>query len=111
MAVTAKVDIYSFGIMLLEILCCRRSVIPDLSDEEAILEEWVQQCFEKNELSKLVTSVETDMIKFERMVRVGLWCVVDEPSIRPTMKKVLLMLEGNDDIPAPPSLHSYFTGN
>ncbi|KAK1371563.1 Receptor-like serine/threonine-protein kinase [Heracleum sosnowskyi] len=59
----------------------------------------------QNELS----GVETDMIKFERMVKVGLWCVLDEPSIRPSMKKVLLLLEGTVDIPPPPSLRSYFT--
>ncbi|KAK1371567.1 Receptor-like serine/threonine-protein kinase [Heracleum sosnowskyi] len=92
-----------------QILCCRKSVVLGLSEEEAVLEEWVYQCFENNELAKLVTGLETDMIKFERMVRVGLWCVLDEPSIRPSMKKVLLMLEGTVDIPAPPSLRSYFT--
>ncbi|KAF3971494.1 hypothetical protein CMV_004917 [Castanea mollissima] len=37
------------------------------------------------------------------MVKVGLWCVLDEPSLRPSMRKVLLMLEGTVDIPIPPS--------
>ncbi|XP_074332917.1 G-type lectin S-receptor-like serine/threonine-protein kinase LECRK3 [Apium graveolens] len=109
MAVTAKVDVYSFGIMLLEILCCRKNIVLDLSEEEAVLEDWVYQCFENNELAKLVTGEEIDMITFERMVRVGLWCVLDEPSIRPSMKKVLLMLEGTVDIPAPPVLRTYLT--
>jgi hypothetical protein len=40
--------------VLLEIICCRKSVDFDLRDEEAILEEWVYQCFESCELSKLV---------------------------------------------------------
>lgn len=109
MAVTVKADVYSFGIMLMEILCCRKSVNLSLSEEEAVLEEWVNQCFENNELDKLIIDVETDKKKFERMVRVGLWCILDEPSLRPSMKKVLLMLEGTVDIPAPPSLSSYLT--
>ncbi|KAL8110610.1 G-type lectin S-receptor-like serine/threonine-protein kinase LECRK3 [Apium graveolens] len=108
-AVTVKVDVYSFGIMLLEIICCRKSVDFRLSEEEAVLEEWVYQCFQNNELAKLVTDRGTNMIKFERMVRVGLWCILDEPSLRPSMKKVLLMLEGTVDIPVPPSFNSYLT--
>ncbi|KAK1371573.1 hypothetical protein POM88_037665 [Heracleum sosnowskyi] len=64
---------------------------------------------ENNELAKLVTDRATNMIKFERMVRVGLWCILDEPSLRPSMKKVLLMLEGTVDIPVPPSFNSYLT--
>ncbi|KAL8110594.1 G-type lectin S-receptor-like serine/threonine-protein kinase LECRK1 [Apium graveolens] len=109
MAITVKADVYSFGVMLLEILCCRRSVELNLSEEEAILQEWVHQCFENNELDKLIIDAETDKKKFERMVRVGLWCILDEPSLRPSMKKVLLMLEGTVDIPPPPSLSSYLT--
>ncbi|KAK1370999.1 Receptor-like serine/threonine-protein kinase [Heracleum sosnowskyi] len=86
-----------------------RSVNSDLSEEEAVLEEWVNQCFENNELDKLIMDVETDKKKFERMVKVGLWCILDEPSLRPSMKKVLLMLEGTVDIPTPPSLSSYLS--
>ncbi|KAL1831401.1 hypothetical protein ACET3Z_001052 [Daucus carota] len=86
-----------------------RSVNLSLSEEEAVLEEWVYQCFEDNDLAKLIIDEETDRKKFERMVRVGLWCILDEPSLRPSMKKVLLMLEGTVDIPAPPSLSSYLT--
>ncbi|KAK1371540.1 Receptor-like serine/threonine-protein kinase [Heracleum sosnowskyi] len=86
-----------------------RSVNLDLPEEEAVLEEWVNQCFENNELDKLIMDVETDKKKFERMVKVGLWCILDEPSLRPSMKKVLLMLEGTVDIPTPPSLSSYLT--
>ncbi|KAK1371552.1 Receptor-like serine/threonine-protein kinase [Heracleum sosnowskyi] len=86
-----------------------RSVNLNLSEEEAVLVEWVDQCFENNELDKLIMDEETDKKKFERMVKVGLWCILDEPSLRPSMKKVLLMLEGTVDIPTPPSLSSYLS--
>ncbi|KAK1371538.1 Receptor-like serine/threonine-protein kinase [Heracleum sosnowskyi] len=86
-----------------------RSVDLNLSEEKAVLQEWVYQCFENKELAKLIIDVETDTKKFERMVRIGLWCILDEPSLRQSMKKVLLMLEGTVDIPPPPSLSSYLT--
>ncbi|KAE9449790.1 hypothetical protein C3L33_18311, partial [Rhododendron williamsianum] len=56
------------------------------------------------ELGKLVgEEEEVDMRRLERMVKVGLWCIQDEPSLRPSMKKVLLMIEGTVDIPTPPT--------
>ncbi|KAI3900590.1 hypothetical protein MKX01_027458 [Papaver californicum] len=32
--VSSKVDVYSFGVMLLEIICCRKGVVPELVEEE-----------------------------------------------------------------------------
>ena len=107
--VTTKADVYSFGIVLLELVCHRKSVDWDLPEEEAILEEWAYCCFEAHELSKLVTGEEVDQRQLERMVMVGLWCILDEPSLRPSMKKVLLMLEGTVDIPIPPSPTSFLS--
>ena len=107
--VTVKVDVYSFGIVLLELICCRKSVDWNLPEEEVILEEWVYYCFEARELGKLVSSREVDQRQLERMVKVGLWCILDEPSLRPSMKKVLLMLEGTVDIPIPPSPTSFLS--
>ncbi|XP_030518456.2 G-type lectin S-receptor-like serine/threonine-protein kinase LECRK3 [Rhodamnia argentea] len=102
MPVTVKADVYSFGIMLLEIICCRRCVYWNLPDEEAILEEWVYNRFRAGELEKLVDDELMDRRQLGRMVKVGLWCIQEEPSLRPSMKKVLLMLEGTVDIPVPP---------
>ncbi|KAJ9704011.1 hypothetical protein PVL29_005341 [Vitis rotundifolia] len=107
--VTVKADVYSYGIVLLETICCRKNVDWSLPEEEAILEEWVYDCFEAGELGKLVGDEEVDKRQLERMVKVGLWCILDEPSLRPSMKKVLLMLEGTVDIPVPPSPVSFLS--
>ena len=72
--VTIKADVYSFGIMLLEIICCRKCLEWSLPEEEAVLETWVYDCFEVRELHKLVGDDEVDKKKLERMVKVGLWC-------------------------------------
>ena len=107
--VTVKADVYSYGIVLLEIICRRKNVDWSISEEEAILEEWVYNCFESGEVCKLVGDEEVDKRQLDRMVKVGLWCVLDEPSLRPSMKKVLLMLEGTVDIPVPPSPVSFLS--
>ncbi|KAK2987459.1 hypothetical protein RJ640_022528 [Escallonia rubra] len=107
--VTVKADVYSFGIVLLEIICRRRTVDSSLPEDEAILEEWVYQCYENRQLSKLVGDEQVDERKVDRMVKVALWCIQEEPSLRPSIKKVLLMLEGTGDIPKPPSPTSSFS--
>ena len=107
--VSVKADVYSYGIVLLETICCRRNVDWSLPEEEVILEEWVYQCFEAGELGKLVGDEEVDRRQLDMMVKVGLWCILDEPSLRPSMKKVLLMLEGTVDIPVPPSPVSFLS--
>ena len=44
-----------------------------------------------------------DFRTLERMVKVGLWCVQEDPTLRPSMKNVVLMLEGTINVPIPPS--------
>ena len=100
-----EADIYSFGIVLLEIVCCRKSIEVDVSTaDEIILSNWVYNCFAAGELDKLVEADgNVEFRTLERMVKVGLWCVQDDPALRPSMKNVILMLEGTINIPVPPS--------
>ncbi|XAR53273.1 Non-specific serine/threonine protein kinase [Bertholletia excelsa] len=100
--VTVKADIYSFGVVLLEIICYRKCVDWSLSKEEAILDEWVYNCFEAQELGRLINDEKVDRAMLERMVKIGLWCIQDSPSQRPSIKQVLLMLQGIVNIPVPP---------
>jgi hypothetical protein len=60
-------------------------------------------------MDKLVGDEIVEKKQLDRMVKVGIWCTLDEPSLRPSMKKVLLMLEGTVEIPIPPSPTSFFT--
>ncbi|GLT52523.1 hypothetical protein SLA2020_258590 [Shorea laevis] len=102
--VTVKVDVYSFGVMLLEILCCRRCLRFEL-EEAVILSEWAYECYSEGMLGKLVENDEearNDMGKVEMLVKVAMWCVQDEPSRRPNMRTVTMMLEGAVLVPAPP---------
>ncbi|KAI3427494.1 Protein kinase domain-containing protein [Psidium guajava] len=38
----------------------------------------------------------------EKLVKVSLWCIQDEPALRPSMKSVVMMLEGTTEISVPP---------
>ncbi|KAK2357843.1 G-type lectin S-receptor serine/threonine-protein kinase LECRK1 [Trifolium repens] len=106
-SVSVKADIYSFGVVLLEIICRRKSIEMNniSSADEILLSNWVYQCFASGQLNKLIAHDEKDVDWkiLETMVKVGLWCVQDHQSLRPAMKNVILMLEGLKDIPVPPS--------
>ncbi|XP_047945953.1 G-type lectin S-receptor-like serine/threonine-protein kinase LECRK3 [Salvia hispanica] len=108
-AITVKADVYSFGVMLLEIICCRKCVDYSRSEDEAILEEWVYDCYATGKIRSLVGDETVEGKKVERMVKIGIWCVQYDPSLRPTMKKVLLMLEGTVEIPIPPNPTSFLS--
>jgi hypothetical protein len=100
-----KADAYSFGILFLGIICCRRSTDINAPEDGVVLVDWVYNCFKSNEVHKLVPE-EVDAESLERMVRIGLWCVEEEPAARPSMKKVIQMLDGSVEIPIPPCARS-----
>ncbi|KAF8018604.1 hypothetical protein BT93_H3485 [Corymbia citriodora subsp. variegata] len=101
--ISLKTDVYSYGIMLLEIVCCRRSMEVNVQrPEEIVLSSWVYRHFEARELEKLVWGEEIEKQSLEKLIKVGLWCIQDEPALRPSMKCVVMMLEGITDIAVPP---------
>ncbi|XP_024164267.2 G-type lectin S-receptor-like serine/threonine-protein kinase LECRK4 [Rosa chinensis] len=106
-SITMKADVYSFGIVLLEIICCQRGSTMEIPEDLLTLENWMYHCLEANELDKLVKDDdEIDTSKLREMVKLGLCCIQEEPPLRPSMKKVVLMLEGILEIPPPPNSFS-----
>ena len=47
--------------------------------------------------------------KVERFVAVALWCLQEEPTMRPTMLKVTQMLDVSVTIPTPPDPSSFIS--
>uniref|UniRef100_A0A6N2K7G5 Receptor-like serine/threonine-protein kinase n=1 Tax=Salix viminalis TaxID=40686 RepID=A0A6N2K7G5_SALVM len=53
--VTAKVDTYSFGILLLELVCCRKNFEINAREEhQIVLADWACDCFKEGKLNLLV---------------------------------------------------------
>ncbi|KAK7243869.1 hypothetical protein RIF29_38682 [Crotalaria pallida] len=109
--VTTKVDTYSFGVLLLEIICCRKNVDKEFANEEkGILIDWAYDCFKMKRLDILLendSEAANDMRSFERFVMIAIWCIQEDPSRRPTMNKVMHMLEGIVEVAVPPSPYLY----
>ncbi|XP_044476702.1 G-type lectin S-receptor-like serine/threonine-protein kinase LECRK3 [Mangifera indica] len=110
-AVSTKVDVYSYGVMLLEIICCRRSVEMETEEERReILIDWVYDCYVEGRLDVLVNEDEmamADKCRLQKWLMVAMWCIQEDPSERPTMKMVLNMLEGYLEVPQPACSSSF----
>uniref|UniRef100_A0ACD5WRX3 Uncharacterized protein n=1 Tax=Avena sativa TaxID=4498 RepID=A0ACD5WRX3_AVESA len=111
--ITSKVDVYSFGVILLELVCCRKNVELEIADEErTILTYWANDCYRSGRIDLLVDGDEEanfNIKKAERFVAVALWCLQEEPTMRPTMLKVTQMLDGAVQIPMPPDPSSFIS--
>ncbi|KAM3755136.1 hypothetical protein ACB098_02G017500 [Castanea mollissima] len=108
--VTTKVDVYSFGVMLFEIIFFRKHMELHPGDESmeveyTILTDWILSCVRAGNFETTVShdfEVLSDYKRFERMVMVGVWCICSNPTLRPSMKKVVQMLEGTVEVDVPP---------
>ncbi|CAI0541179.1 unnamed protein product [Linum tenue] len=102
--VSYKADVYSFGMLILEMTGKRRNQNAATDHSSVYFPSWVH-----NEVSTPgtpiavgeVTEEEDDIAK--KMVIVGLWCIQTNPANRPPMNKVVEMLEGDlESLPLPP---------
>ncbi|XP_042521226.1 rust resistance kinase Lr10-like [Macadamia integrifolia] len=109
--VTHKCDVYSFGMLLFEIVGRRRNHNPNLSESQEWLPRWTWEKFEQGELKELMEicgiEEEEDKGQAERLCLVALWCVQYSPDARPLMSTVVKMLEGGVEIVPPPNPFQY----
>ncbi|XP_060190483.1 G-type lectin S-receptor-like serine/threonine-protein kinase LECRK4 [Lycium barbarum] len=109
--INVKVDVYNFGVLLLELICCRKNYEQEVENEnEIILVEWAFDCYKRNELHLRVDNDEealVDIKRFEKFLMVAIWCIQEIPALRPSMNKVILMLEGSVEVSIPPDPFSF----
>ena len=74
-------------------------------EEKVILTDWAYDCFREGSLDVLVDSEVEALVDRERLemyVMVSMWCIQENPSLRPNMRKVVQMLEGVVQVHVPP---------
>jgi len=89
MAISVKADVYSYGIMLLEMIRCKKSMELKLAGEECNISEWAYEYVISGDLKNVAAGECVDEVELERMVRVGIWCTQNQPVTRPSMKSVV----------------------
>ncbi|KAK7339865.1 hypothetical protein VNO77_20551 [Canavalia gladiata] len=91
---TKKADVYSFGILMLEIISGKSSSKAAFEDDFLVLVEWAWKLKEENRLLNLVDSElsKYDESEVYRFLIVALFCTQSAAQHRPSMKQVLEML-------------------
>jgi serine/threonine protein kinase len=96
--VSAKADVYSFGMLLLEIVGGRKNVDVTVENtSQAYFPEWIYNLLEQKEDVRIFVGDDGDAKIAKKLAIVGLWCIHWHPMDRPSIKNVVQMLEGEED--------------
>uniref|UniRef100_A0A0D9UYF9 Receptor-like serine/threonine-protein kinase n=1 Tax=Leersia perrieri TaxID=77586 RepID=A0A0D9UYF9_9ORYZ len=103
--ITKKADVYSFGIVLFEIISGRRSTERMKFGSHRYFPTYAAvQVNEGDVLCLLDSRLEgnANVKELDNTCRVACWCIQDEENDRPSMGQVVRMLEGVVDMEMPP---------
>lgn len=94
---TEKVDVYSYGVILLELLCRKLPVDPSFEEDQDIV-AWTRKKLQENDeyicfLDEQISLWEIDeQQKALRLLELGLECTEPMPDVRPSMRDMVVSL-------------------
>ncbi|KAK1555386.1 hypothetical protein Q3G72_025661 [Acer saccharum] len=110
---TAKSDVFSFGIVVLEVVSGRRAVDLTYPDDQIILLDWIRRLSDEGKLLQAGDNRLSDgsykLSDMEHLTHLGLLCTLHDPQSRPNMKWIVEAISGNNSgkLPALPSFQSH----
>jgi serine/threonine protein kinase len=105
---SSESDVYSFGIVLLEVACGRRPMSLQDNQKNGIfrLVEWVWDLHGQGDVISAADerlNGDYDVSEMERVITVGLWCAHPDPSARPSIRAAMAMLQSSGQLPVLPA--------
>ncbi|KAI3919885.1 hypothetical protein MKW98_001141 [Papaver atlanticum] len=101
---TTCTDVYGYGALMLEVVCCRRPIEPQKNAQELVLVDWVRELHSRGELMRAVDPAlelyNPDEAKL--VLGLGLLCLHPNPNYRPSMRKIVQYLLGDASTPLLP---------
>jgi len=105
-AITAKADVYSYGMMLFEVVSGRRNSDPSEDGQVTFFPTLAAKVVIEG--GSVITLLDprlqgnADIEEVARIIKVASWCVQDNENQRPTMGQVVQILEGILEVNLPP---------
>ncbi|KAA8540024.1 hypothetical protein F0562_026716 [Nyssa sinensis] len=107
--ISYKADVYSFGMLLMEMVGKRKNVDAVAEHSSQIyFPSWIYDHIDRGGDMQLGEATEEEKRIVRKMIIVALWCIQMNPVDRPSMSEVLQMLEGEAELlqmPPKPSLN------
>ncbi|XP_057513064.1 L-type lectin-domain containing receptor kinase VII.1-like [Actinidia eriantha] len=96
---SSQTDVFGFGTLILEVMCGRRPI----EEGKANLVDWVWELMGRGELvqaldERLRRKGGFDDEEVDRVLHLGLLCAYPDPQARPTMRQVVKVLEGKNEV-------------
>ncbi|PPS13837.1 hypothetical protein GOBAR_AA06723 [Gossypium barbadense] len=97
--ISYKADVYSFGMMLIEIVGKRKNLNASAEHSSQVyFPTWIYDRLQLGENIELEDMTESENSIMRKMIIVAFWCIQTKPINRPSMTKVLKMLESEDEL-------------
>ncbi|CAJ2631420.1 unnamed protein product [Trifolium pratense] len=99
---TKESDIYSFGIVSLELASGRKPIDLNAKEDQVTIFDWVRELYRLGRFLEVVdTKLEGifDEEQMERLVVIGLWCANPNYSFRPSARQVIQVLKFEAPLP------------
>ncbi|XP_050116177.1 PR5-like receptor kinase [Malus sylvestris] len=94
-SVSYKADVYSFGKLLMKMTDRRKNLNAHAQNSSQIyFPSWIYDQLDRGLSVEIVDACENDKKIAKKMIMVALWCIQLKPADRPSMSKVVEMLEG-----------------
>ncbi|XP_015972367.2 rust resistance kinase Lr10-like [Arachis duranensis] len=101
--VSYKSDIYSYGMLLLEMVGGRKNTNASQETFQVLYPNWIHNLLEGDD-TYIPIDDDGDFRIAKKLAIVGLWCIQWHPVHRPSMKSVVQMLEAEEDeLKVPPN--------
>ncbi|KAH9304395.1 hypothetical protein KI387_008799, partial [Taxus chinensis] len=104
--VSDRSDVYGYGMLLMEMVGGRKNFdMRATRSSKFFYPEWAFKQVETGQFGRLRKgnlSDEEDKNMAKKLCLVGLWCIQFSPSQRPSMSRVIQMLQGSAEITIPP---------
>ncbi|KAK7260583.1 hypothetical protein RIF29_26751 [Crotalaria pallida] len=107
---SVKADVFSYGVMMLELITGHRNSAFNLDVDARSLLDWAYKMYKKGKSLDIVDSTLASSMEPEQVtmcIQLGLLCTQGDPQLRPNMRRVVVILSrkpGHMDEPTRPGI-------